>query len=163
MLTEMDAFASEVGQQIAGRAGELGLEIVSAGVRDVILPGDMKDLMNKVAEAKKVAEANLIARREEDGGDAQSGQHGQAAGEQPDADATLGTGSSGEGCYRWQAERRARREGPGRSGCEPVVTTTPLVRVIGPGAFLGASWGPTGDRALRGASTAKLSTGFCIL
>jgi hypothetical protein len=35
------------------------------GVRDVILPGDMKDLMNKVTEAKKAAEANLIARREE--------------------------------------------------------------------------------------------------
>lgn len=34
-------------------------------VRDIILPGDMKDLMNKVTEAKKAAEANLIARREE--------------------------------------------------------------------------------------------------
>jgi len=34
-------------------------------IRDVILPGDMKDLMNKVTEAKKAAEANLIARREE--------------------------------------------------------------------------------------------------
>jgi regulator of protease activity HflC (stomatin/prohibitin superfamily) len=43
----------------------LGLEIVSAGVRDVILPGEMKDLMNKVTEAKKAAEANLIVRREE--------------------------------------------------------------------------------------------------
>jgi len=31
----------------------------------VILPGDMKDLMNKVTEAKKAAEANLISRREE--------------------------------------------------------------------------------------------------
>ena len=31
----------------------------------MILPGDMKDLMNKVTEAKKAAEANLIARREE--------------------------------------------------------------------------------------------------
>ena len=29
-----------------------------------ILPGDMKDLMNKVTEAKKAAEANLIVRRE---------------------------------------------------------------------------------------------------
>ncbi len=47
------------------RAGELGLEIASVGIRDVILPGDMKDLMNKVTEAKKAAEANLIARREE--------------------------------------------------------------------------------------------------
>jgi hypothetical protein len=31
----------------------------------VILPGDMKDLMNKVTEAKKGVQANLIARREE--------------------------------------------------------------------------------------------------
>jgi len=43
----------------------LGLEIASVGIRDVILPGDMKDLMNKVTEAKKAAEANLISRREE--------------------------------------------------------------------------------------------------
>jgi hypothetical protein len=38
---------------------------VAEGIRDVILPGDMKDLMNKVTEAKKAAEANLIVRREE--------------------------------------------------------------------------------------------------
>lgn len=47
------------------RAEELGLAVASVGVRDVILPGEMKDLMNKVTEAKKAAEANLIARREE--------------------------------------------------------------------------------------------------
>jgi regulator of protease activity HflC (stomatin/prohibitin superfamily) len=47
------------------KGGLRGLEIVSAGIRDVILPGDMKDLMNKVTEAKKAAEANLIVRREE--------------------------------------------------------------------------------------------------
>jgi len=29
------------------------------------LPGDMKDIMNKVIEAKKAADANLIMRREE--------------------------------------------------------------------------------------------------
>ena len=55
----------EIEQAVRRRAGELGLEIVSVGIRDVILPGDMKDLMNKVTEAKKAAEANLIARREE--------------------------------------------------------------------------------------------------
>ena len=43
----------------------MGLEVVSVGVRDIILPGEMKDLMNKVTEANKAAEANLIARREE--------------------------------------------------------------------------------------------------
>ncbi|MGE0756965.1 MAG: slipin family protein [Pirellulaceae bacterium] len=64
-LTEKDAVAQEIEQAVRRRAGELGLEIVSVGIRDVILPGDMKDLMNKVTEAKKAAEANLISRREE--------------------------------------------------------------------------------------------------
>jgi len=64
-LAEKDAVANEVEDAIRRRAGELGLEIASIGIRDVILPGEMKDLMNKVTEAKKAAEANLIARREE--------------------------------------------------------------------------------------------------
>ena len=64
-LTDKDAVAREAEDLVRRRAGDLGLEIVSVGVRDVILPGDMKDLMNKVTEAKKAAEANLIARREE--------------------------------------------------------------------------------------------------
>lgn len=64
-LTDKDAVTGEFEEQVHQRAGDLGLEIVSVGVRDVILPGDMKDLMNKVTEAKKAAEANLIARREE--------------------------------------------------------------------------------------------------
>ena len=33
-------------------------------MRDVILPADMKDLMNKVTEAKKAAEVNLVFRHE---------------------------------------------------------------------------------------------------
>jgi regulator of protease activity HflC (stomatin/prohibitin superfamily) len=64
-LTDKDAVATEIEDSIRHRAGELGLEIASVGIRDVILPGDMKDLMNKVTEARKAAEANLIARREE--------------------------------------------------------------------------------------------------
>ena len=57
--------ATEIEESVRRRAGELGLEIASVGIRDMILPGEMKDLMNKVTEAKKAAEANLIARREE--------------------------------------------------------------------------------------------------
>lgn len=64
-LTEKDAVSQEIEQNVRGRASQLGLDIASVGIRDVILPGDMKDLMNKVTEAKKAAEANLIARREE--------------------------------------------------------------------------------------------------
>lgn len=64
-LTEKDAVAQEIEEHLRSRAAELGLAIAAVGIRDVILPGDMKELMNKVTEAKKAAEANLIARREE--------------------------------------------------------------------------------------------------
>ncbi len=64
-LTDKDAVAKDIEESVRRRAGELGLNIASVGIRDVILPGDMKDLMNKVTEAHKAAEANLIARREE--------------------------------------------------------------------------------------------------
>jgi regulator of protease activity HflC (stomatin/prohibitin superfamily) len=64
-LADKDAVAQELEEAVRRRAGELGLEVVSVGIRDVILPGDMKDLMNKVTEARKAAEANLIFRREE--------------------------------------------------------------------------------------------------
>jgi regulator of protease activity HflC (stomatin/prohibitin superfamily) len=64
-LTEKDAVCNEIETDIRERAKKLGLEIAAVGIRDIILPGDMKELMNKVTEAKKAAEANLIARREE--------------------------------------------------------------------------------------------------
>jgi len=64
-LADKDGVAQELEQGLRRRAPALGLEITAAGIRDVILPGDMKELLNKVTEAKKAAEANLIARREE--------------------------------------------------------------------------------------------------
>lgn len=64
-LTDKDAVAKDIENSVARRSAELGLQIASVGIRDVILPGDMKDLMNKVTEARKAAEANLISRREE--------------------------------------------------------------------------------------------------
>jgi hypothetical protein len=35
------------------------------GVKDVILPGEIRDLVNKVVEAERTAKANLIRRQEE--------------------------------------------------------------------------------------------------
>ena len=64
-LTDKDAVARELEEIVRRRVTALGLELISVGIRDVILPGEMKDLMNKVTEAKKAAEANLIVRREE--------------------------------------------------------------------------------------------------
>ena len=50
---------------VRDRAQSVGLELIELGVKDVILPGEMKDLLNKVIQAQKEAEANVILRREE--------------------------------------------------------------------------------------------------
>ncbi|MDR2243925.1 MAG: slipin family protein [Burkholderiales bacterium] len=42
-----------------------GIEVGSLGVRDIVLPGEMKDILARVVEAEKSAEANVIRRREE--------------------------------------------------------------------------------------------------
>ena len=65
LLTDKEAVSGELADRLRQRALALGWEVLSLGIRDVILPGEMKDLLNKVMEAKKAAEANLIARREE--------------------------------------------------------------------------------------------------
>ena len=65
LLADKDAVANELKERLRRRSAALGWEVLSAGIRDVILPGEMKELLNKVTEAKKAAEANLIARREE--------------------------------------------------------------------------------------------------
>ena len=64
-LTDKDAVANELATLVRPRALAVGMELSAVGIRDIILPGEMKDLMNKVTEAKKAAEANLIVRREE--------------------------------------------------------------------------------------------------
>ncbi|QDV33310.1 slipin family protein [Tautonia plasticadhaerens] len=65
LLADKDEVARETEAMLRDRASALGLEVRSAGIRDLILPGEMRDLMNKVTEARKAAEANLITRREE--------------------------------------------------------------------------------------------------
>ena len=65
LLADKEAVAREAAALLAPRAEALGLEVCALGIRDLILPGDMKELMNKVTEARKAAEANLITRREE--------------------------------------------------------------------------------------------------
>ncbi len=49
------------------KAGEqtMFVEIADAGVKDIILPGEIRDIMNTVLVAEKRAQANVIARREE--------------------------------------------------------------------------------------------------
>jgi regulator of protease activity HflC (stomatin/prohibitin superfamily) len=65
LLAGKDQVARELDGLVRGRVAAFGLEVRALGIRDVILPGEMKDLLNKVTEARKAAEANLITRREE--------------------------------------------------------------------------------------------------
>lgn len=54
-----------VAEHIARRVQGFGLEVDSVGVKDIILPGEMKVILAKVVEAEKAALANVIRRREE--------------------------------------------------------------------------------------------------
>jgi regulator of protease activity HflC (stomatin/prohibitin superfamily) len=42
-----------------------GIDVCSVGLRDIILPGEMKTILAQVVEAQKASEANVIRRREE--------------------------------------------------------------------------------------------------
>ncbi|MDF2815704.1 MAG: peptidase, partial [Paenibacillus sp.] len=51
--------------RLSEKGEDYGVQFVSAGVKDVILPGDIREILNTVLLAEKKAQANLITRREE--------------------------------------------------------------------------------------------------
>ena len=65
LLEDKGAIDGVVEAHIKRRIEGFGLEVDSVGVKDIILPGDMKLILAKVVEAEKVAQANVIRRREE--------------------------------------------------------------------------------------------------
>jgi regulator of protease activity HflC (stomatin/prohibitin superfamily) len=65
ILAARDTIDREVRAFVTARAADLGVEIGEIGVKDVILPGDVRELLNKVVEAERTAKANLIRRQEE--------------------------------------------------------------------------------------------------
>lgn len=65
LLADKDSLNVVIAQAVKTRFAEYGISLQSVGVKDIILPGDMKVILNKVVEAQKEAEANLIKRREE--------------------------------------------------------------------------------------------------
>ncbi|QUJ70639.1 slipin family protein (plasmid) [Photobacterium sp. GJ3] len=50
---------------VADSLQAVGVTLDSVGMKDIILPGEMKAILNQVVEAQKAAEANVIKRREE--------------------------------------------------------------------------------------------------
>lgn len=65
LLAAKEALGAEVARAVEPVARGLGLAVRGVGLKDVILPGEMKTLLNQVIEAEKRAQANLVARREE--------------------------------------------------------------------------------------------------
>lgn len=65
LLASKEEISDALRKLVEPRVRGIGIELVQVGIKDVILPGDMKALMNRVIEAEKQARANLILRREE--------------------------------------------------------------------------------------------------
>ena len=65
LLNKKDTISKEILENMLDKINALGLSVADAGIRDVILPGDMKEIMNQVLVAEKKAQANSIMRREE--------------------------------------------------------------------------------------------------
>jgi len=65
LLERRESIAEAVFADIKTTATQLSVEVLGCGIRDVILTGEMKDIMNQVLVAQKRAQANIITRREE--------------------------------------------------------------------------------------------------
>lgn len=68
-LDQLLATKEAVGEYVSVSVKEaleiLGVQLLSCGIKDIILPGDVKDIMNQVLIAQKKAQANTIMRQEE--------------------------------------------------------------------------------------------------
>ena len=65
LLEKKDTVSDYVLISLKEKVKRLGVEIMDCGVRDIILPGEVKEIMNQVLVAQKKAQANIITRREE--------------------------------------------------------------------------------------------------
>ena len=65
LLEKKETIAPFILAAVKSNAENVGVEVNGFGIRDIILPGDVKDIMNKVLVAEKNAQANSIMRREE--------------------------------------------------------------------------------------------------
>lgn len=68
-LDDLLRMKQEIGDFVLGRlkasGAEYGVEFLNAGLKDVILPGEIRSILNTVLLAEKKAQANMITRREE--------------------------------------------------------------------------------------------------
>lgn len=65
LLENKSVIDEVVSAQVTTKLAGYGLQLDGVGVKDIVLPGEMKTILAQVVEAGKSAEANVIRRREE--------------------------------------------------------------------------------------------------
>jgi regulator of protease activity HflC (stomatin/prohibitin superfamily) len=65
LLENKGAIDRSISEYIRVKTADYGIEVDSVGVKDIILPGEIKTILTKVVEAEKAAQANVVRRREE--------------------------------------------------------------------------------------------------
>lgn len=65
LLAQKEEISHFLYERMAEVQEEYCVEIQSVGIKDIILPGEIRDIMNTVLVAEKKAQANVITRREE--------------------------------------------------------------------------------------------------
>lgn len=65
ILANKKEISSYILTTLQEKAKSLYIEVIDAAVKDIILPGEIRDIMNTVLVAEKRAQANVITRREE--------------------------------------------------------------------------------------------------
>jgi regulator of protease activity HflC (stomatin/prohibitin superfamily) len=56
---------AEAAEKVRADMATIGIEVSEISLKDVILPGEMREILNRVVAVQKEAEANVIRRREE--------------------------------------------------------------------------------------------------
>ncbi len=65
LLADKEALNGDVFRAVVKQMAEMGIKVANVGVKDIILPGEMKEILNHVVATEKAAQANVIRRREE--------------------------------------------------------------------------------------------------
>lgn len=65
ILSDRNEISDAVREEVSESAGKYGVEIIRADVKDLIFPGNLREIMNQVLETERRAEASLIAARKD--------------------------------------------------------------------------------------------------
>jgi len=63
ILTNRNKLSGDIGRDVTEIAARYGVSIIGADVKDLVFPGNLQEIMNKVLAAERTAEAQLIQAR----------------------------------------------------------------------------------------------------